>query len=315
MTNNKRENYEFNIRVAWYYYKVGMTQEEIANRLGINRARVIKILDTARKEGIVSFHINSPYANCLELEKDLIQRWNLRDAVVTPQVDNALVNKNIGAACAQFIEMNLTQDEILIGIGWGNTVSLMLRHLSLRTRQGVSLITLSGGIPAYLQYAYNEEPSPLSKFNNRFHIIPSPLLMTSIETCRSILNEPEVARVVRMAELANIAVVGIGAVSADGTFASFGYITAQELEILRKQGAAGDILGQFFDKNGKQLDVSYHDRLIAVRVDKLKKMEHVIGVAGGENKIQAIRGALRGGYIHSLITDERTALQLLETQR
>jgi lsr operon transcriptional repressor len=83
MTNNNRENYEFHIRVAWYYYKAGMTQEEIANRLGINRARVIKILDTARKEGIVSFHINSPYANCLELEKQLIQHWELRDAFIT----------------------------------------------------------------------------------------------------------------------------------------------------------------------------------------------------------------------------------------
>jgi lsr operon transcriptional repressor len=225
------------------------------------------------------------------------------------------VEGRIYYACAQFIEMNLNGDEILIGIGWGNTVSLMLRHLSPKTRQGVSLITLSGGIPAYLQYTYKEDPSPLSEFNNRFHIIPSPLLLTSIETCRSILNEPEVARVVRMAELANIAVVGIGAVSADGTFASFGYITAQELEILRKQGAVGDILGQFFDKNGKQLEVSYHDRLIAVRIDKLKKMEHVIGVAGGETKVEAIRGALRGGYIHSLITDERTALRLLEAEK
>jgi DNA-binding transcriptional regulator LsrR (DeoR family) len=315
MTNNNKENYELNIRVAWYYYKAGLTQEEIAKRLGVNRARVIKILDIARKEGIVSFHVNSPYANCLELEKRLTQHWGLRDAFITPQSDNTLINRNIGSACAQYIEMNSKQEEILIGIGWGNTVSLMLRHLSPKPSQGVSLITLSGGIPAYLQHAYKEGPSPLSKFYNRFHIIPSPFLLTSIETCRSMLNEPEVARVIRMAELANIAVVGIGAVSATGTFASLGYITTQELEILRKQGAVGDILGQFFDKNGNLLEVPYHDRLIAVRIDKLKKMEHVIGVAGGENKVEAIRGALRGGYVHSLITDERTALQLLETKK
>ncbi|MEJ2167128.1 MAG: sugar-binding domain-containing protein, partial [Desulfobacterales bacterium] len=207
-------------------------------------------MDTARREGIVSFHVNSPYANCLELEKHLIRHWNLRDAFITPQVDNSLVNRNIGAAGAQYVEMNINQDETLIGIGWGNTVSLMLRYLSLKTGQNVSLITLSGGIPAYLQYTFKEVPSPLSKFNNRFHIIPSPLLLTSSETCHSILNEPEVSRVIRMAELANIAVVGIGAVSVEGTFASFGYITVQELEILRQQGAVGDILGQFFDRNG-----------------------------------------------------------------
>jgi len=311
MVNNNKEDHEFRIRVAWYYYKAGMTQEEIANRLGINRARVIKILDNARREGLVSFHINSPYANCLQLEKRLIERWNLRDAFITPAIDRALINKNIGAACAQYIELNLADDETLIGIGWGNTVSLMLRYLSLRTREGVSLITLSGGLPAYLQYACEEDTNPLSKFNNRFHLIPSPLMVTSAETCRSILKEPEIDRVIHMAELANIAVVGIGAVAADATFASFGYITVHEIEILRKRGAVGDILGQFYDKDGRVLDVQYHNRLIAVRLEKLRYMQHVIGIAGGEHKIEAIKSALRGGYIHSLITDEHTALRLM----
>ena len=112
--------------------------------------------------------------------------------------------------------------------------------------------------------------------------------------------------------MADIAMVGIGPMSLDATYASFGYITPQEVENLRKQGAVGDILGQFYDKNGRKLDVTYHNRLIAVRLEKLKEMPHVIGIAGGEHKVDAIKGALRGGYIHTLITDERTALKLLE---
>ena len=305
-------DYEFHIRVSWYYYKVGMTQEEIAKRLGINRARVIKILDTSRRDGIVSFHVNSPYGNCLKLEKQLIDHWNLRDAFITPQIENEMINRNIASACAQYIEINLSKEDTHIGIGWGNTVSLLLKYLSLGNFRDASLITLSGGIPAYLQYTYKEDISPLSKFNNRFYIIPAPLLVTSADTCQSILEEPEVNQIIRMAELANIAVVGIGAVSADATFASFGHITAHELEILRKQGAVGDILGQFYDKDGCVLDVQYHDRLIAIKLEKLKDMQHVIGIAGGEHKIEAIRGALRGGYIHSLITDEQTAIGLLD---
>ena len=309
--NNNRENHEFHVRVAWYYYKAGMTQEEIANRLGINRSRVIKILDRARREGIISIHVNSPYTNCLELEKQLTEHWKLRDALITPEVDHSMINTNVGAAGAQYIEMNLRRADTLIGFGWGNTVSLMLKHLSLKEPEEVSLVALSGGITAYFQNTYRDESNPLFKFNNRFHIIPTPLLVTSVETRRSILDEPEVARIIRIAELANIAVVGIGAMSPGATFASFGYVTPQELEILRKQGAVGDILGQFYDRDGQKLDVEYHHRLIAVRLEILKKMDHVIGMAGGEHKVDAIKGALRGGYIHSLITDERTALGLL----
>jgi lsr operon transcriptional repressor len=115
----------------------------------------------------------------------------------------------------------------------------------------------------------------------------------------------------QMAQLANIAVVGIGPLSANATFTQFGYITPQELELLQRQGCVGDILGQFFDKNGKRLELDFHNRLIAVSIEHLKRMQHVIGIAGSEHKIEAIKGALRGGYIHCLITDDKTALNLV----
>jgi lsr operon transcriptional repressor len=307
------DNYqELQIRAAWYYYKSEMTQEEIAHRLGINRARVIKILDQCRREGIVSFHINGPFANCLELEKQLVDRYQLRDALIVPEIDSPMINKNLGAAGAQYIELNLGKEETLLGFGWGNTVSLTLKHLSLWGHKEVSLITLSGGITAYLQNTYREETNPLFKFNSRFHIIPSPLLVSSADTCRSILSEPEVARIMQMAKLANIAVVGIGPMSTNATFTQFGYITPQELEILQKPGGVGDILGQFYDKDGQRLQVDFHNRLISVSLEDLKNMQHVVGIAGGEHKAEAIQGALRGRYLHSLITDENTALKLLQ---
>lgn len=312
--NTIREDHEFLVRVAWYYYKAGMTQEEIANLLRINRVRVVKILEKARRNGIVSFHVNSSYTNCLELEKQLIEHWRLRDTFIIPEVDRLMVNRNLGAAAAQYIEMNLKRESTLIGFGWGNTVSFCLKYLSLKAYNQVSLVTLSGGVSAYFQNTHGENENPFSKFNKRFYIIPSPLLVTSAEICRSILNEPEVAQTIHMAELANIAVVGIGAVSADATFTRFGYISPQELEILRKQGAVGDILGQFYDNEGQRLDLKHHNRLIAVSLEKLKDMPHVIGIAGGDAKVAAIKAALQGGYIHSLITDEGTALKLLEKE-
>jgi lsr operon transcriptional repressor len=311
MAQSNNDFSELHVRVAWYYYKAEMTQEEIATRLGLSRARVIKVLDQCRQEGVVSFHVNSPFTNCLQIEKQVINRWKLRDAFIVPAVDPPLVNRNLGAAGAQYIERHLSKEETLLGFGWGNTVSLALKYLSLMDHQKVSMVTLSGGITAYLQNTYREENNPLFKFNSRFHIIPSPLRVSSPNTCRLILEEPEVARIMQLAQLANLAVVGIGPMSANATFTQFGYITPQELEILQKQGGVGDILGQFYDKEGNRLDADFHNRLVAVSLEKLKTMQHVIGVAGGVHKVEAIKGALRGGYIHSLITDEKTALELV----
>jgi len=45
----------------------------------------------------------------------------------------------------------------------------------------------------------------------------------------------------------------------------------------------------------------------------LRKMKHVVGVAGGADKIEALQAALKGGFIHSLITDEMTARALLSS--
>jgi DNA-binding transcriptional regulator LsrR (DeoR family) len=41
-------------------------------------------------------------------------------------------------------------------------------------------------------------------------------------------------------------------------------------------------------------------------------LDRVVGVAGGEEKVAAILGALRGGYLNVLITDSVTAQAVLE---
>ena len=54
------------------------------------------------------------------------------------------------------------------------------------------------------------------------------------------------------------------------------------------------------------------ERVISISPKDLMKHKMVIGVAGGNEKIDAIFGALRGGYLKVLITDEDTATELLE---
>lgn len=311
MNNNLKEDHEIQVRVAWYYYKVGMTQEGISKKLGLNRAQVIKILDKARREGVVSFHINSPYTNCLELEENIKAAFNLKDSVIIPEVDQQDINRNLGAAGAQFIATKLDGVNPLLALGWGSTVSHVLDHLSYKSLGQLSLVTLTGGITAYIHNTFGEETNPLYRLSNRFHIIPAPLLVTSADTCRSILDEPEVSRIMHMAELANMTIIGIGSMMGGATFVRHGYVTPQDFEIIRKQGAVGDILAQFYDRDGQLLDVDYHQRLVATPLEKLKKMSHVVALAGGDQKVDAIRGALNGGFFHSLITDERTALKLI----
>ena len=91
-------------------------------------------------------------------------------------------------------------------------------------------------------------------------------------------------------------------------------ISWQEMEELIRQGAIGDISLRYYDIQGKLINSSLNDRVIGIDLTELKGINRVVGVAGGEEKVQAILGAIHGGLINTLITDIKTAHRLLENE-
>ena len=303
---------KFAARASWYYYKIGMTQGEIANRLGINRARVINILNEARKDGTVTFHISGEDAELMALEVQLKEKWGLRDVFLTPVVSDEELKNALSMAGAQYLEMNLPSKESLIALGWGETISGITRNLGRVIPERTSFVTLCGGVMHYLsEHTPANVGTPLSGFLYPFHVIPTPLMVGSPELRDQLLNEPEVQHVMNMAQLADIAMVGIGSLKTSTEFEGFGYKSQKELNLLKKRGAVGEMHGEYFNSVGEPLELQHHHRLISIRLETLRKMKHVVGVAGGVEKIEALQAALKGGFIHSLITDEMTARSLL----
>ena len=303
---------KFAARASWYYYKTGMTQGEIANRLGINRARVINILNDARKDGTVTFHVSGEDAELMALEVQLKEKWGLRDVFLTPGVFDEELKNDLSMAGAQYLEMNLPSKESLIALGWGETISGITRNLGRVIPERTSFVTLCGGVMHYLsEHTPANVGTPLSGFLYPFHVIPTPLMVGSPELRDQLLNEPEVQHVMNMAQLADIAMVGIGSLKTSTEFEGFGYKSQKELDLLKKRGAVGEMHGEYFNSVGEPLELEHHHRLISIRLETLRKMKHVVGVAGGPDKIEALQAALKGGFIHSLITDEMTARTLL----
>ena len=119
-------------------------------------------------------------------------------------------------------------------------------------------------------------------------------------------------RVLQMALTADLSFVGIGALEPSNSFSQFGYSSKEDLQLLKRLGAVGEIHGEYFDEEGQSLELEQHDRLIATRLSDLRKMKHVVGIAGGGRKLEALCAALRGNLISTLITDERTAQALIQ---
>ena len=299
-------------RVAWYYFKAGMTQVEIAEKLGLNRSRVINILNETRHDGTVAIHVQGKDARLAELEQAFKKHWKLREVMIIPEVAEEQLKQNLSIAGAHLLETRLDPKGALVGLGWGHTVSGITMHLSRMLPEKTEFVSLCGGVTQYLaERRTGNVGAPLSGFYYPFHVLPTPLLLSTRSLCETLLQEAEVQTVMETALRSDMTLVGIGALMPNSEFVRFGYRSQKELELLKNEGAAGEIHGEFFDDQGNVLKLEHHHRLITVKLMQLKQMKHVIGIAGGSEKIKAIRGAITGGFIHSLITDETTALKLL----
>jgi DNA-binding transcriptional regulator LsrR (DeoR family) len=127
-----------------------------------------------------------------------------------------------------------------------------------------------------------------------------------------LLQEPRIRETLSLARRADVALVGIGApLPAVYSLLRAGYLGREELARLRAQGVVGDICARHYDAQGSVLDIELNQRIVGIELEGLHDVEQVIGVAGGEAKAEAILGALRGGHVNVLVTDDTTARKVL----
>jgi len=292
-------------RAAWYYYFEGITQQRVAELMGISRMRVIKLLEKARQTSIIQFHLRKDGESRMRWEKSLIHEYGLTDAFVVPAAVNQVnANAGIAEAASMYIREHLHEGSC-INIGYGDTPSRILNNLATLVEQPLSCVSLTGGVSYYL-------PDTRSNvFNAKLHLIPTPLLASSKEMAEAMRNEASVLEISRMSSFAQLSVVGIGAMHESATIFKTGVLNHNDFVYLGMQGAVGDLLSHFIDRDGVLIETPLEERLISTPLSTLKSLKNVIGVATGDSKVEAIRAALRGQYLDVLITDDRTAGRLV----
>lgn len=293
-------------KVAWYYYIEGYTQQEIGEYLSIPRLRVNRLLDKARKAGIIQFSVREGDSKRMIVERELITQFGLKDAFVVPSPLNEQdINESVAQAAAMYIHERLEKTGY-INMGYGDTSSRILNHLANICEFPVNVVSLTGGVNYYLPNTRS------SIFNAKLYLTPAPLLMASEDIVKAMEQEPSVKQIRHMATLAQMSIVGIGGVDSNATLLTNGTLNHSDVLLLSMQGAVGDMLCHFIDKDGNVIQSSLERRLMSTPLEQLKELNNSIGVARRQPLNQRrFLAALKGNYLDVLITDETTATNVL----
>jgi DNA-binding transcriptional regulator LsrR (DeoR family) len=295
------------IKAVWCYYIEDMTQQAIADQLGISRMRVIKLLEKGRAKKLIQFKIRADAYQQTEITNKLQERYSLKEIVLVPSISNN-INETVARAAAMYLCDHIV-DGAFINVGFGDTMSRTLRNLDLPEDSTVSFVSLTGGVKHY------NIPSHSDISKATCYIVPAPFIASTAEMAAAIREEPSVKDVLNLSSLATYTVVGVGGVTEKATVVKEGNMTANDLLRLQAESAVGDILGYFVDKDGQVLKGTMNDRLISTPPDVLETFPNVIAAAGGIEKAEAIDAVLKTGCINILITDEETAKAVLELQK
>ena len=291
-------------KVAWLYYINGLTQQEIASQLSLSRIKVIKMLEEARQRKIVRFYFSSVYRDKNEVEQQLIEKYNLKDSFVVPWSSNNNLAENLGQATAMYLN-DLIKEKTYVGVGYGETMSAFLRHLSGITNKSLSVISMTGGVMPYISQIGN------GSIDIKHYLLPVPLVLSDKKLAELMIKEKSVSDVINMIEKVNIVVSSLGSMEENSTILKTGLLSTDKYNVLKYKGAVGDMLMHFIDKNGNLVDDEIEDRIISTKLDKIQDCDYVIVAAGGEDKLQIIHTAITHGLVNVLITDENTAKFLL----
>jgi DNA-binding transcriptional regulator LsrR (DeoR family) len=296
-------------RAAWLHYAGGLTQSDVAKRLGLTSLKAHRLITKANQDGLVKVYIDGEVSECVALENQLIERFGLEHCEVVPDFDSEdLPLRALGRAGAQFLKREIEKgEETLIGVGHGRTLAASIEYLPRTSAGKTRFVSLLGGLTRKFSANPHDVIHRLAERTGaEAYVMPVPFFANTVEDREVLLGQKGISDVFDLAKSAHLLVVGIGTAEPEASLVSTGMIEKSEIEEIKKAGGAGEMLGHFFNARGAPVETSLSERTLSLGRDDLKD-RRIVAIAGGKAKTLAIKSLLESGYLKGLITDERTA--------
>jgi len=294
--------------IAELYYKDGLTQFEIAKRIGVSRPTVVNYIKQAREQGIVDIQIRGSAYKGSNLSRLLCDKYGLDDVYIartTPE-PNAEVAQNKLARLAAMALSDLLCENDVLGVSWGGTIQRAANEFPRRYIKHLNVCQLVGSVSSDALLAAEESTIHIAKRTGaKCNTLPVPAVVSSVQLAKQLRAEPIVQKhLAQFKELTKV-FFSVGDMSDDSMVYAIGMATAEEWESNRSsRGAQAVLAGRFLDKNGERLDSDFTQRIMGIELEQLRAVPMRMFVAGGEAKLDAVNATLAGKYATHLVIDD-----------
>lgn len=301
------------LRVAWMYFVEEMTQNEIAQHLGMGRVTVVRLLSDLRTRNEIKFRIDGGVPECVALERRLEKAFGLAEAIVAPLSNpRADAVASVAAATGEYVS-RLLRPAMRIGVGWGRTLHEALRFMTEAPIPELGVISLLGGMTKVRRFNPSEFAWRFSSlFQAECYLMTAPALVDSQRTRQILIDRCGLREVFDNAKSLDVVLLSVGDLTPDGTAYRYGILPDEVRQRVIASGAVGDLLFHYFDIHGQLIKDPMHDCVMSVPLESVMAAPARILASGGAHKVKTLLGAIRLLAPTTLITDEHAASALLK---
>ncbi len=306
---------ETRIRAAWLYHVGELSQDEVGQRLGLSRFKVLRLLSDARAAGEVVISLDHRSTGTLGLAETLRKAFDLKDVLVAPDTGNsdaATARRAVGIVAASWLARVAAGGPMTVGVGWGRTLSAMADALVGLNNPELRIVSLMGAMVRTGPEGPIDVCARIAAVaGGQALFLPAPFLADTPEDAALIMQQRLVREALDAARAARHMIISVGEGGQEALLTSSGVIDAADIATLEAAEVVADTTGKFFREDGTLAQVDLNTRTPAIGLEDLNRAEVTLLVAGPA-KARAARAVLRSGIVNRVVTDEATAMKLME---